>query len=163
MNEYLVGKYILNNIGLKMTLDLSNDIRIVTVMVGPPGCGKGTQCYKLKTEHNFEHLSTGDMLREEIKNNTDLGKTANEIMKKGELVSDELVINIINEKLNSIPKDKNIIFDGFPRTKKQAEELDKILESKSMKLTRTFIFEIKEEVLEKRICGRRTHKASGRV
>lgn len=96
------------------------------VLFGPPGAGKGTQSENLINKYGLVHLSTGDILRSEIKRGTELGKKAQAIMERGELVSDDIVIGMIEAKLDENDKAKGFIFDGFPRTTAQAIALDEI-------------------------------------
>src|ERR1700743_974254 len=100
------------------------------VLFGPPGAGKGTQSQKLIEKHGLIHLSTGDLLRSEIAQGTQLGLEAKKLMDQGILVPDEVVIGMISSKLDANRSAKGFIFDGFPRTVKQAEALDELLESK---------------------------------
>ena len=98
------------------------------VLFGPPGAGKGTQSEKLISKYRLIHLSTGDLLRGEILQGTSLGLEAKKLMDQGQLVPDEVVVGMIENKLSANPNSKGFIFDGFPRTTKQAEALDAILE-----------------------------------
>ena len=124
------------------------------VLLGPPGCGKGTQSKLLVEKDNFVQLSTGDLLRSETSNsNSDLGKKIKHLMESGELVSDNIVIDIIVKKVEEY-KNKNIVFDGFPRNLKQAEVLDSSLENISIKLDHAIFFEIDFKILEERINNR---------
>ncbi len=124
------------------------------VLLGPPGCGKGTQSKLLVDKNNFVQLSTGDLLRSETSNsNSDLGKKIKHLMESGELVSDNIVIDIIVKKVEEY-KNKNIVFDGFPRNLKQAEVLDSSLENISIKLDHAIFFEIDFKILEERINNR---------
>ncbi len=124
------------------------------VLLGPPGCGKGTQSKLLVDKNNFVQLSTGDLLRSETSNsNSDLGKKIKHLMESGELVSDDIVIDIIVKKVEEY-KNKNIVFDGFPRNLKQAEVLDSSLENISIKLDHAIFFEIDFKILEERINNR---------
>ena len=102
---------------------------ITLIICGAPGCGKGTQSYLIKNKYNLTHLSTGDLLRGEIANNTDLGKTANEYISQGQLVPDDMIITILANKIDSLnfAETNGIILDGFPRTLPQAEALEKLL------------------------------------
>jgi len=135
----------------------SNEIRMM--IFGPPGAGKGTQAPKLVEEFNLTHLSTGDMLRAAVKNQTAYGVMAKEAMSSGQLVSDEIVINIIQEALAGV---EGFILDGFPRTVAQAEALDAFLEEQERPITHILNLVVPEEILEERICGRWIHKPSGR-
>ncbi len=98
------------------------------VLFGPPGAGKGTQSENIINKYGLVHLSTGDILRSEIARGTDLGRKAKDIMDRGELVSDDIVIAMIDSKLDSNPNAKGFIFDGFPRTTGQAIALDDLLQ-----------------------------------
>lgn len=130
------------------------------VLFGPPGAGKGTQAIKLKEEYNLVHLSTGDLLREEIKQETNLGLEAQSYMNKGELVPDEVVIGMIATKLDQNQTVNGFIFDGFPRTTEQAEALDNLLTSHNTSITKMLSLEVDDEELVARIVQR--GKDSGR-
>jgi len=130
------------------------------VLFGPPGAGKGTQAFKLKEQFNLIHISTGDLLRSEIKMETKLGLEAKVIMAAGKLVSDEVVIGMIMN-LMSENKDANgFIFDGFPRTTIQAEALDKMLATFKTKISLMLSLEVEDEELIRRLLLR--GKDSGR-
>jgi len=132
------------------------------ILIGPPGCGKGTQAPKLKKETCVCHLATGDMLRHAISQGTEMGLKAKEIMDKGGLVSDDIVVGIINEATQSPACGKGFILDGFPRTVAQAQKLDEMLEQRGQKLDSVINFHIDDEILVPRITGRLVHPASGR-
>ena len=124
------------------------------VLLGPPGCGKGTQSKLLVEKNNFVQLSTGDLLRSETSNsNSDLGKKVKYLMETGALVPDDIVIDIIVNKVKE-HKNKSIVFDGFPRNLKQAEALDSSLEDVSIKLDHAIFFQIDFKILEERINNR---------
>ena len=124
------------------------------VLLGPPGCGKGTQSKLLVEKNNFVQLSTGDLLRSETSNSdSDLGKKVKYLMESGELVPDEIVIDIIINKVEE-HKNKSIVFDGFPRNLNQAEALDSSLEIVSVKLDNDILFQIDFKILEERINNR---------
>ena len=124
------------------------------VLLGPPGCGKGTQSKLLVEKNNFVQLSTGDLLRSETSNSdSDLGKKVKYLMESGELVPDKIVIDIIINKVEE-HKNKSIVFDGFPRNLKQAEALDSSLENVSVKLDQAIFFQIDFKILEERINNR---------
>ena len=124
------------------------------VLLGPPGCGKGTQSKLLVEKNNFVQLSTGDLLRSETSNSdSDLGKKVKYLMESGELVPDDIVIDIIINKVEEHKK-KSIVFDGFPRNLKQAEVLDSSLENVSVKLDHAIFFQIDFKILEERINNR---------
>ncbi|HEX4852098.1 MAG TPA: nucleoside monophosphate kinase, partial [Puia sp.] len=101
------------------------------ILFGPPGSGKGTQSEKLISRYGLRHLSTGDLLRSEIARETPLGLAVKSLMAKGELVPDEIVIEMINSALDNNPQANGFLFDGFPRTNAQAEALDKLLNQKN--------------------------------
>ena len=126
------------------------------VLFGPPGSGKGTQSANIIKKYDLEHLSTGDILREAVKNMTALGTKVKSYLDKGELVPDDLVIEVVTEKAFSQPGSKGFVFDGFPRTIYQAESLDKILENKKMLINMVIAVDVEEEVLYKRILGRKS-------
>ena len=131
------------------------------VLFGPPGAGKGTQSQKLIDKYNLVHLSTGDILRNEVAAGTALGMEAKKIMDAGNLVPDTIVIGMIGSKLDSNPNAKGFIFDGFPRTTAQAAVLDKLLEIKKSSITMMLALEVEEEELVKRLLNRGT--LSGRT
>lgn len=105
-----------------------------TILLGPPGAGKGTQAAKIVEKYHIPHISTGDIFRENIKNGTELGKRAKEYMDKGELVPDDLVIEIATDRLSKDDCKDGFLLDGFPRTVYQAEKLDEFLNSRGHKI-----------------------------
>lgn len=124
------------------------------VLFGPPGAGKGTQSTFLIERYGLVHLSTGDLLRAEIAAETELGLRAQGIMSRGELVSDDIVIGMIRNKIDAHGDAKGFIFDGFPRTKAQAEALDGLLEPNGNPITLMLALEVPEAELVKRLLGR---------
>jgi adenylate kinase len=130
------------------------------VLFGPPGAGKGTQSQKLIAHYNLVHLSTGDLLRAQIAQGTDLGIKAKKLMDEGLLVPDEVVIGMIDNALQDNPDSGGFIFDGFPRTVPQAESLDQLLAKHSEKISCMVALEVGEEELVKRLLER--GKTSGR-
>lgn len=130
------------------------------VLFGPPGAGKGTQSQKLIEKYKLVHLSTGDILRNEISNGTELGKEAKKLMDQGLLVPDAVVIGMISNKLDSNKDATGFIFDGFPRTVAQAEALDSLLESKNTAISGMIALIVDNEELQKRLLLR--GKDSGR-
>ena len=132
-----------------------------TVLLGPPGAGKGTQAVRIVEKYNIPHISTGDIFRENIKNGTELGKKAQEYMNKGELVPDDLVIEIATTRLLADDCKNGFLLDGFPRTVYQAEKLDAFLEEHGMKLDKVIDIEVEKEELITRLTGRRVCKACG--
>lgn len=131
------------------------------VLFGPPGAGKGTQSQNLINKYGLIHLSTGDLLRSEISQGTELGLKARSIMDRGELVSDDIVIGMIEKKVDSNPSANGFIFDGFPRTKAQAEALDDLLQKKGTAISAMIALEVGDEELTRRLLER--GKASGRA
>jgi adenylate kinase len=125
------------------------------VLFGPPGSGKGTQSLNITNKYNLVHLSTGDILREAVKNMTPLGSKVKAFLDKGELVPDDLVIDIMAEKTNGDSDKKGFVFDGFPRTLYQAEKLDKILSAKKIPITIALAINVSEDELFRRMLGRK--------
>lgn len=121
------------------------------LIFGPPGSGKGTQSVKLAEQFNLRHLSTGDMLRAEIAAGTELGKKMSTIMSKGELVPDEVVIEMIAAKIDSTKNAAGFLFDGFPRTVAQTEALEKMLNARGMKIDCMLVLEVEHDELVKRL------------
>jgi adenylate kinase len=130
------------------------------VLFGKPGAGKGTQAEFLKEKYNLTHLSTGDIFRYNIKNDTALGKLAKSFMDKGDLVPDEVTIQMLQSEVDKNPNSAGFLFDGFPRTIAQAEALDRFLESKNQKITATVALEADDTILVTRLLER--GKTSGR-
>src|SRR6195952_699428 len=130
------------------------------VLFGPPGAGKGTQSQKLIEKHGLIHLSTGDLLRGEISQGTELGIEAKKLMDEGLLVPDAVVIGMISHKLDENKHAKGFIFDGFPRTVAQAEALDALLKSKKSAISGMIALEVNDDELEHRLLLR--GKESGR-
>jgi adenylate kinase len=124
------------------------------ILFGPPGSGKGTQSEKLIAKYGLKHLSTGDLLRSEIANNTPLGLEAKNFMDKGQLVPNEVVIGMISSAVDANPKAKGFLFDGFPRTTAQADALDRLLELKGTSISLMLALEVSEEELVKRLLKR---------
>ncbi|MFA9213315.1 MAG: adenylate kinase [Candidatus Methylacidiphilales bacterium] len=131
------------------------------VLFGPPGAGKGTQSEKLIAKYNLVHLSTGDIFRANIKGETELGKLAKTYMDGGNLVPDEVTINMLAAELDKAPNANGFIFDGFPRTQAQAAALDSLLASKNTSITSMLALEVEEDELKKRLLIR--GKDSGRA
>jgi adenylate kinase len=130
------------------------------VLFGKPGAGKGTQAEFLKEKYNLTHLSTGDIFRFNIKNETALGKLAKTYMDQGDLVPDEVTIQMLQSEVDNNPDSAGFLFDGFPRTIAQAEALDAFLVSKNQKITATIALEADDEILVQRLLER--GKTSGR-
>ena len=132
------------------------------ILLGPPGCGKGTQAQKLIREFGFVQLSTGDMLRAAISKGTEIGMQAKSIIDKGELVSDEIVIGIVRDRIFSTECECGYMLDGFPRTLAQAEKLDQILSDRNQKIDVVLRLCVPDDMAIRRIAGRRFHITSGR-
>ncbi|MGJ1204129.1 adenylate kinase [Sphingobacterium lactis] len=131
------------------------------VLFGPPGAGKGTQSAKLIEKYGLHHISTGDMFRGHIKNQTPLGQEVSQIIADGNLVPDSITIAMLEEELKSNPDAKGFIFDGFPRTVAQAEALDKFLEDNNQSITGVIALDVDEQELTQRIAKRQ--EISGRA
>lgn len=131
------------------------------VILGPPGAGKGTQAEYIVERYNIPHISTGDIFRENIKNNTELGKEAKSYMDKGLLVPDDLVIALVEDRLNKEDAKKGFLLDGFPRTVAQAVSLDSILDKNDEKLTNVINITVDPKILIERAVGRRVCKTCG--
>jgi adenylate kinase len=140
---------------------LAEGLGINIILLGPPGAGKGTQAAKLMAEHGMVQLSTGDILRAAVKAGTEVGRMADEIMKAGKLFPDELMAEILGEHLDGIPLAKGVIFDGYPRTARQAELLDGLLAARGRTLHHVIELVVDEEALVDRITGRFTCAACG--
>lgn len=131
------------------------------VLLGPPGAGKGTQAVKLVAQYGVPQISTGDIFRMNIKQGTELGKKAQEYMNAGQLVPDELVVDLVKDRLMQEDCANGYLLDGFPRTIAQAEQLDKFLEEKGQKLDAVINFEVGHDTLMERLTGRRICKKCG--
>ena len=146
---------------LKEVYQLNQKHMINLVLFGKPGAGKGTQAEFLKEQYNLKHISTGDLFRYNMKNNTELGQLAKSYMEKGDLVPDEVTIKMLQDDVEKNPDASGFIFDGFPRTTAQAVALDAFLTSKGMKIDATIALEANDEILIQRLLER--GKVSGRA
>jgi len=162
-NKFIVG-YGLDYDGLGRNLTqiykLKENKMTNLVLFGPPGAGKGTQADILKEKYKLIHISTGDVFRYNIKNETELGLNAKSFMDKGQLVPDEVTINMLNAEVDKNEGANGFIFDGFPRTAAQADALSELLESKNTEVTAMIALEVDDEVLVERLLER--GKTSGR-
>jgi adenylate kinase len=134
---------------------------MVIVLLGPPGAGKGTQCKRVAEKYKLVHLSSGDILRSNRKDGTELGKKAAEYMDSGKLVPDQLIIEMMAGAIESAKG--NCVLDGFPRTVVQAKELDKALAAKKKKIDAIVNLDVDDSVIENRMTGRRSCPACGSV
>ena len=126
------------------------------ILFGPPGAGKGTQAQQIVSKHNYFQLSTGDLLRNEVKKGTDLGKEIEVKISKGNFVSDEIVNELLKKTISELKYRDRIIFDGYPRTIDQSKHLDKILDEYNQKIDLIFSLYVPRDIIEKRIAGRLT-------
>tara|TARA_B100000029_G_scaffold103763_1_gene94316 strand:- start:273 stop:920 length:648 start_codon:yes stop_codon:yes gene_type:complete len=133
------------------------------LLLGPPGGGKGTQANYLIEKLSIPQISTGDMLREHVKNKTSLGNEAQSYMNSGKLVPDNIILGMMNQRLLMNDCENGFILDGFPRTLPQAHGLNKLLEDINLELTSVVVISVEDEQIIKRMGGRRVHPESGRV
>lgn len=162
-NKFIVGFGLdYNGLGrnLPKVYQLKSKNMTNIILFGPPGAGKGTQAQELKDTYNLIHISTGDVFRHHIKNETPLGLSAKSFMDKGQLVPDEVTINMLKAEVEKNEGANGFIFDGFPRTEAQAKALDKLLSSKNTQVSGMVALEVDDEVLVNRLLER--GKTSGR-
>ncbi len=133
------------------------------IFLGPPGSGKGTQAAKLIEKVQVAHISTGDILRENVKLGTALGLKAKEFMDAGKLVPDDLIVEMMRQRLQKDDCARGFILDGFPRTVAQAEALEKMLNELDMKLDAVILFKVSDEVVVERLSGRRGCRQCGAI
>jgi adenylate kinase len=138
-------------------------VTVVIILLGPPGVGKGTQAVRLAEERYAEHVSTGDLLRAARRDGTELGQQAKTYMDAGDLVPDGLILDLVREHLGGVEADKDVLFDGFPRTTAQAEGLQAVLADLGRKVDGVVLFEAHDETLVKRLSGRRSCPDCGAV
>ena len=133
------------------------------LLLGPPGGGKGTQSKFLMEKFSIPQISTGDMLRTHVKNGTNLGKKAKEFMDKGELVTDSLILDMMEIRFKEKDCEKGFILDGFPRTIIQAQGLEKLFQKTNQKLDHVIVINVEDDDIVERMGGRRVHPDSGRT
>jgi len=134
---------------------------LIVILLGPPGAGKGTQAERIIDHHKLTHVSTGDILRSSVKKGTELGNKAKEFMDKGELVSDDIIIGIVEERLKEPDCKSGALLDGFPRTVVQARSLDKVLEKMGRSIKAVIYINVDEEEIISRLTGRRICRECG--
>ena len=127
---------------------------MIGIIFGPPGSGKGTQAARLESELHLHHLSTGDVLRTEVKSGTPLGREVGRIMAAGDLVPDDLIVDVVRKRLPEVEEGVGALLDGFPRTNKQADALDSMLRDEGHKVTFIIALEVPEKVLVDRLLHR---------
>jgi adenylate kinase len=136
---------------------------MVVILLGPPGVGKGTQAARLAESLDWEHVSTGDLLRSARREGTDLGRAVQSFMDAGELVPDSLIVEVVRHHLAGLELDSCLVFDGFPRTVAQAESLETVLRASRRRVDRVVVFDAREESLVERLSGRRSCPECGAV
>jgi adenylate kinase len=133
------------------------------VMLGAPGSGKGTQAKSLEAEFGFAQVSTGDLLRKAVADKTELGLRAKSVMDAGGLVSDEIVLGMIEERIAAPDASRGFILDGYPRNRTQAEDLDGLFETLGLALDAAVLMDVSMDILMKRLTGRRTCSKTGKL
>jgi adenylate kinase len=133
------------------------------ILLGPPGAGKGTQAQRIATRYRLPHLSTGDMLRDNIGRETPLGRQAKPLMDRGQLVPDEIVLSMVEERISQPDCAGGFVFDGFPRTLGQAEDLERIVKRQKFDYTIVLHMVVDPDLLMRRLTGRRICKANGHI
>ncbi|MGM0367595.1 MAG: adenylate kinase [Actinomycetota bacterium] len=136
---------------------------MIIILLGPPGAGKGTQAINISNKFNIPHISTGDILRKEIKEGSGLGKKAKEYVEGGKLVPDEIIVGIIEKKLDKDSTNGGALLDGFPRTIEQAEMLDRVLAKRGLSVDKVLNLEVDRKELIKRLSSRRLCKSCKQI
>jgi adenylate kinase len=143
--------------------DVSSGLRRAVILLGPPGAGKGTQAQRISQRYRLPHLSTGDMLRDHIRLGTALGQKAKPLMERGELVPDEIVLGMVEDRISQPDCDNGFVFDGFPRTGAQAEDLERICRQHKFGYTIVLHMIVDPDLLMRRLTGRRICKQGGHI
>jgi len=143
--------------------DVLQGLGRAVILLGPPGAGKGTQAQRIAQRYNLPHLSTGDMFRDNIHRGTDLGKKAKPLMERGELVPDEIVLGMVEDRINQPDCASGFVFDGFPRTLQQADDLERICREHHLRCTAVLHMVVDPALLMRRLTGRRICKAEGHI
>ena len=133
------------------------------ILLGPPGAGKGTQAQRIARRYRLPHLSTGDMFRDNIQRGTELGRKAKPLMERGELVPDEIVLGMVEDRINQPDCSRGFVFDGFPRTLRQADDLERICKANKLGCTIVLHMVVNPALLMRRLTGRRICKAGGHI
>ena len=133
------------------------------ILLGPPGAGKGTQAQRIAQRYRLPHLSTGDMFRENIKSGTELGRQAKPLLERGELVPDEIVLGMVEQRIDQPDCASGFVFDGFPRTLRQADDLERICKQHNLGCTIVLHMVVDPHLLMRRLTGRRICKAGGHI
>lgn len=133
------------------------------ILLGPPGAGKGTQAQRIAQRYQLPHLSTGDMFRDNIQRETDLGRKAKPLLERGELVPDEIVLGMVEARIDQPDCAKGFVFDGFPRTLRQADDLERICKQHHLGCTVVLHMVVNPALLMRRLTGRRICKAGGHI
>jgi len=141
----------------------SNGLGRAVILLGPPGAGKGTQAQRVARKYNLPHLSTGDMFRDHISRETEIGRRAKEIMARGELVPDDIVLGMVEDRIDQPDCDHGFVFDGFPRTLHQADDLQRICQRRNLDCTIVLHMVVDPHQLMRRLTGRRICKANGHI
>ena len=149
--------------GERSPLGNSQGLGRAVILLGPPGAGKGTQAQRIAQRYSLPHLSTGDMFRDNIKRETELGRKAKPLMERGELVPDSIVLGMVAERINQPDCAKGFVFDGFPRTLQQAADLERICKEHNLGCTLVLHMAVDPALLMRRLTGRRICKAGGHI
>ena len=147
----------------KLAGRVSSRLHRAVILLGPPGAGKGTQAQRIAQQYRLPHLSTGDMLRDHIQRGTELGRKAKPVMERGELVPDEIVLGMVEDRISRPDCDNGFVFDGFPRTLAQAEDLERICRQHKFGYTIVLHMVVDPDLLMRRLTGRRICKTGGHI